>query len=45
MYSALVLDRATSVCSLEAHIMGYPAYMMIQPEHDLAVMLVSALAP
>ena len=33
-----------SVCSLEAQVMSHPAYVMIQPECDLAVMG-SALAP
>ncbi len=38
MYSALVVDRATCDWSLETQETGHPAYKMIQPLRDLAVL-------
>ena len=37
MYSASVVDRAVSVCSLDAQVTGHPAYVMAHPERDLDV--------
>jgi hypothetical protein len=37
MYSASVVDKAISVCILEAQCMGHPAYLMAYPILDLAV--------
>ena len=37
MYSASVVERAVSVCSLDAQVTGQPAYVMAHPEHDLDV--------
>ena len=37
VYSASVVLSATSVCSLDAHTMGQPAYVMMYPVRDLAV--------
>jgi hypothetical protein len=37
MYSAIVVEVAMCVCSLEAQMMGQPTYKIIQPKRDLAV--------
>ena len=37
MYSASVVERAVSVCSLDAQVTGQPAYVIAHPEHDLDV--------
>ena len=37
MYSASVVERAVSVCSLDAQVTGHPAYVMAHPERDLDV--------
>ncbi len=37
MYSASVVDKAISVCILEAQCMGHPAYLITYPILDLAV--------
>ena len=38
MYSASVVDKAISVCIFEAQCIGHPAYLMIYPILDLAVL-------
>ena len=37
MYSASVVERAISVCNLDAPVTGQPAYVMAHPEHDFDV--------
>ena len=37
MYSASVVERAVSVCSLDAQVTGHPAYVMAHPKRDLDV--------
>ena len=37
MYSGSVVERAVSVCSLDAQVTGQPAYVMAHPEHHLDV--------
>ena len=37
MYSASVVERAVSVCSLDAQVTGQPAYVMAHPDRDLDV--------
>ena len=37
MYSDSVVERADSVCSLDAQVTGQPAYVMAHPERDLEV--------
>ena len=37
MYSASVVERAISACSLDAQVTGHPAYVMAHPERDLDV--------
>ena len=37
MYSASVVERAVSVCSLGAQVTGHPAYVMAHSERDLDV--------
>ena len=37
MYSAFVVERAVSVCNLDAQVTGQPAYVMAHPECDLEV--------
>ena len=37
MHSASVVERALSVCSLDAQVTGQPAYVMAHPERDLDV--------
>ena len=37
MYSASVVERVVSVCSLDAQVTGHPVYVMAHPEHDLDV--------
>ena len=37
VYSAIVVDVAMWVCNLDAQMMGQSAYVIIQPERDLAV--------
>ena len=37
MYSASVVLRDTSVCSLDCHTMGHPAYLITYPVLDFAV--------
>ena len=37
MYSASVVEKAVSVCSLDAQVTGQPAYVIAHPERDLDV--------
>ena len=37
MYSASVVERAVSVCTLDAQVTRHPAYVMAHPERDLDV--------
>ena len=37
MYSASIVERAISICNLDAQVTGQPAYVMAHPEHDFDV--------
>ena len=38
MYLPLVLNKAVSICNLDAQVTGQPAYVITQPDQDLDVM-------
>ena len=37
MYSASIVERAISICNLDAQVTGQPAYVMAHPERDFDV--------
>ena len=37
MYSASIVERAISICNLDAQVTGQCAYVMAHPEHDFDV--------
>ena len=37
MYSASIVERAVSICNLDAQVTGQPAYVMAHPERDFDV--------